>query len=169
MGRVLILGGGVGGTLTANLLARKLRSRIDRGEEVDRPSREVEIHEARLLDSGPDFAEYEIRCSSGTYVRTLIETLGDAYCEELRRTAVGPLSLERAGEVLSPGEALTFLPEVAVNERQAVSIGYGQQIGADPAIPEGEPLRLVNEGNLIAVAHRDGKIFSYEAVLEHQG
>jgi sulfide:quinone oxidoreductase len=32
MDRVLILGGGVGGTLTANLLARKLRARIDRGE-----------------------------------------------------------------------------------------------------------------------------------------
>jgi sulfide:quinone oxidoreductase len=30
--RILILGGGVGGTLTANLLARKLRQRIDRGE-----------------------------------------------------------------------------------------------------------------------------------------
>jgi sulfide:quinone oxidoreductase len=32
MDRIVILGGGVGGTLTANLLARKLRSRIDRGE-----------------------------------------------------------------------------------------------------------------------------------------
>ena len=147
----------------------RLYKKAHRGEEVERPSREVEIHEARLLDSGADFAEYEIRCSSGTYVRTLIETLGDAYCAELRRTAVGPLSLDRAGDVLTPGEALTFLPEVAVNERQAVSIGYGQQIGADPAIPEGEPLRLVNEGNLIAVAHRDGKIFSYDVVLEPQG
>ena len=32
MQRILILGGGVGGTLTANLLVRKLRARIDRGE-----------------------------------------------------------------------------------------------------------------------------------------
>ena len=81
-----------------------------------------------------------------------------------------PYALIRAAALRFPArEALTFLPEVAVNERQAVSIGYGQQIGADPAIPEGEPLRLVNEGNLIAVAHRDGKIFSYDVVLEPQG
>ena len=32
MKRILILGGGVGGTLTANLLVKKLRARIDRGE-----------------------------------------------------------------------------------------------------------------------------------------
>ena len=32
MQRILILGGGVGGTLTANLLVKKLRDRIDRGE-----------------------------------------------------------------------------------------------------------------------------------------
>ena len=147
----------------------RLYKKAHRGEEVERPSREVEIHAARLLGHGEDWAEYEITCSSGTYIRTLIETLGDAYCERLRRTAVGRLSVERAGEVMSAGEALTFLPEVAVNERQATSIGYGQQIGADPAIAEGEPVRLTNEGNLIAVARRDGKIFSYDVVLEPLG
>ena len=143
----------------------RLYKKAHRGEEVERPSRQVTIHAAKLLDQGEDFAEYEIRCSSGTYVRTLIETLGDAYCEELRRTAVGPLSLDDAGEVLAPNEALAFLPEVEVTERQATSIGYGQQFGADLSLPEGEPLRLVNEGNLIAVAHRDGKIFSYDVVM----
>ena len=33
---------------------------------------------------------YLIECSSGTYVRSLIADLGDAYCVELRRTAIGP-------------------------------------------------------------------------------
>ena len=49
-----------------------------------------------------DSAEFEIQCSTGTYVRTLIETLGDAYCELLRRTAVGPFRVEDAnGEPLA--------------------------------------------------------------------
>jgi tRNA pseudouridine55 synthase len=39
---------------------------------------------------------YLIECSSGTYVRALIEELGDAYCEQLRRLAVGPFSVEEA-------------------------------------------------------------------------
>ncbi len=39
---------------------------------------------------------YLIECSSGTYVRSLIADLGDAYCEELRRTAIGPFRLSEA-------------------------------------------------------------------------
>jgi tRNA pseudouridine55 synthase len=41
-------------------------------------------------------AGYEIECSSGTYVRSLIADLGDAYCEELRRTAIGPFEVADA-------------------------------------------------------------------------
>ena len=41
-------------------------------------------------------AGYEIECSSGTYVRSLIADLGDAYCEELRRTAIGPFAVADA-------------------------------------------------------------------------
>ena len=39
---------------------------------------------------------FEIECSSGTYVRSLVTDLGDAYCEELERTAIGPFRLEDA-------------------------------------------------------------------------
>ena len=48
-----------------------------------------------------DEAEYEIECSSGTYVRSLIADLGDAYCTELRRTAIGPFSADEADEAAS--------------------------------------------------------------------
>ncbi len=42
--------------------------------------------------------EFEIECSSGTYVRSLIADLGDAYCTELRRTAIGPFWVAEADE-----------------------------------------------------------------------
>ena len=45
-----------------------------------------------------DEAEFEIECSSGTYVRSLIADLGDAYCTELRRLAIGPFSADEADE-----------------------------------------------------------------------
>ncbi len=54
------------------------------------PPRDVEVYRAELLGHDGESARYEIECSTGTYVRTLIETLGDAYCAELRRTAIGP-------------------------------------------------------------------------------
>ena len=74
----------------------RLYRKAHRGEEVERPEREVQIHRAALLDSEDERATYEIECSSGTYVRTLIESLEDAYCERLRRTAIGPHRIERA-------------------------------------------------------------------------
>ena len=59
--------------------------------------RDVEVYRAELLAAEDGFAHYEIECSAGTYVRTLVETLGDAYCSELRRTAIGPFRVEDAG------------------------------------------------------------------------
>jgi tRNA pseudouridine55 synthase len=41
-------------------------------------------------------AAFAIDCGSGTYVRSLIADLGDAYCLELRRTAIGPFAVEDA-------------------------------------------------------------------------
>jgi tRNA pseudouridine55 synthase len=75
----------------------RLYKKAHRGETVQTPIRDVEVHRAELLSSDHERATYEIECSSGTYVRTLIETLGDAYCETLRRTAIGPFRVEDAG------------------------------------------------------------------------
>ena len=76
----------------------RLYKKAHRGEVVETPEREVDVHRAQLLDSGGGEARYEIECSAGTYVRTLIETLEDAYCSELRRTAIGPFRIEDAGQ-----------------------------------------------------------------------
>lgn len=147
----------------------RLYKKAHRGEEAERPVREVTIHRAELLDSGDGRARYEIECSSGTYVRTLIETLGDAYCEELRRTAVGPIGIERAGELLTPLEALSFLPRLDISAEQAVTVGYGQALDAPDHLTEGEPVLLVNGDNLTAVASRVGEKLKAEVVLEPQG
>ncbi len=70
--------------------------RARRGEEVVVPERIVDVHRFEQLWRQGDRAEFEIECSSGTYVRSLIADLGDAYCEELRRTAIGPFSVDEA-------------------------------------------------------------------------
>ncbi|HYH62288.1 MAG TPA: tRNA pseudouridine(55) synthase TruB [Solirubrobacterales bacterium] len=70
--------------------------RARRGEELEMPERIVTVHRFEELRREGDGAEYEIECSSGTYVRSLIADLGDAYCEELRRTAIGPFTAAEA-------------------------------------------------------------------------
>ena len=61
-----------------------------------------------------DRAAFAIDCSSGTYVRSLVADLGDAYCVELRRTAIGEFGVADADaeRVVPLGDALRFLPEV---------------------------------------------------------
>jgi tRNA pseudouridine55 synthase len=74
---------------------------------------DVEVYRAELLDSDTERARYEIECSTGTYVRTLLETLGDAYCERLRRVAIGPFRVEDAGAEIGVDRVAELVPAAA--------------------------------------------------------
>jgi len=91
----------------------RLYRKAHRGEVVETPEREVEVYRAELLVRDAEIAEYEIECSAGTYIRTLIETLDDAYCAALRRTAIGPFRVEDAGLELDLGQVATLVPATA--------------------------------------------------------
>jgi tRNA pseudouridine55 synthase len=91
----------------------RLYRKAHRGEVVQTPERDVEVHRAELLGSEGELARYEIECSAGTYVRTLVETLGDAYCAALRRTAIGPFRVEEAGRRFDLDEVAELVPATA--------------------------------------------------------
>lgn len=71
------------------------------GKEVERAARRVSIHALDLLSHEGDIMQIAVRCSKGTYIRTLAEDLGErlgcgAHLSALRRTASGPLNLQQA-------------------------------------------------------------------------
>ncbi len=79
--------------------------RARRGESFEMPERIVTVHRFDQLwredgvEGDPSQlprAAFVIECGSGTYVRSLIADLGDAYCLELRRTAIGPFHVQDA-------------------------------------------------------------------------
>lgn len=88
----------------------RLYRKAHRGETIETPERDVDVYRADLLACDDDTATYEIECSAGTYVRTLVEALGDAYCATLRRTAIGPFKVEDAGEELSLSRVAELVP-----------------------------------------------------------
>jgi len=90
----------------------RLYKKAHRGEVVETPERDVQVHRAELLSSDGEHAHYEIECSAGTYVRTLVETLDDAYCSDLRRTAIGPFKIENAGDELSTERVAELVPAI---------------------------------------------------------
>jgi tRNA pseudouridine55 synthase len=126
--------------------------RARRGETVETPERTVIVHRFDLLAREGDRAELEIECSSGTYVRSLIADLGDAYCAELRRTAVGPFHVQDADpdRLLPLGNALAFLPEHRLEGEDARRAVHGVAVpGGEVAGPH---VRLTDAEGLIAVA-----------------
>jgi len=71
------------------------------GQQVERAARQVEIHSLELLSFSPQFVSLRVKCSRGTYVRTLADDIGamlgcGACLKELRRTASGPFLLQSA-------------------------------------------------------------------------
>jgi tRNA pseudouridine55 synthase len=127
------------------------------GSAPDLAARAVQVYRAELLWHEGERAEFEIECSAGTYVRSLVAELGDAYCEELERTAIGPFSIEDADpERLVPlSEALAFLPERRLSEEEAAAVRHGRRVAA--AADESGPVRLTREGEVLAVGEERGR------------
>lgn len=145
----------------------RLYRKARRGEEAERPEREVEVYSAALVSSEPEAgrARFEIECSAGTYVRTLIEELGDAYCEKLRRTSIGPFRIEDAGPAVRPvEELLAHLPERRLDPADARKVVHGIKL---PALGDGAsgPIRLTCADRLLAVARARDDLLKTEVVL----
>jgi tRNA pseudouridine55 synthase len=130
------------------------------GVNVELPERSVQVYRFDERCRDADRRGFVIECSSGTYVRSLIADLGDAYCEQLRRTRIGLFEVEDADpeRVVPLEQALRFLPEVRLDREQARQAGHGVAVPGAPA-PRGSPgaVRLTDDGGLIALAEpRDG-------------
>jgi tRNA pseudouridine55 synthase len=81
-----------------------------RGVAVEMPLRRSSVHELRLERYENGVARLDLAVSSGTYVRAIADALG-GHCLSLRRTAIGPFTLDEADEerIMSPDEALERL------------------------------------------------------------
>jgi len=137
----------------------RLYARARRGEAIEGAPRPVTVHRAQLLWRDSERAEFELEVSSGTYVRQLVAALGDAYCEALERTAIGPFALADADpeRVVGVGEALAFLPERALDAEEARAVAHGRRVGwRDHAEPPPAAVRLTHAGDLVALAEPRG-------------
>src|SRR4051794_16806750 len=88
----------------------RLYKKARRGEAVEGAPRPVTVYRFEELWRDGDRVGLELEVSSGTYVRQLVADLGDAYCEELERVAVGPFRSEDAGSFVPLDAALAFMP-----------------------------------------------------------
>lgn len=130
-----------------------------RGEEVVIPERTVTVTRFEQLAREGDHATFAIDCSSGTYVRSLIMDLGDAYCVELRRTAIGPFDVADAdpARIVPLGEALgRVLPTLRLDGDDARRAGHGAAIAHARAGEAPNVLLLDDDGPIAVAQPREG-------------
>ena len=125
------------------------------GITVEREARPITIFELNFIEYNAPYLTLEVHCSKGTYIRTLVDDLGEvlgcgAHVTMLRRTAVADYPTEKMLDwnalqslaaqqdlslldtlLLPMDTAVAKLPTLTLNESQAQSIGFGQRIKFD--------------------------------------
>jgi tRNA pseudouridine55 synthase len=163
---------------------RRLYELARKGVEVERPPRTVTVHVLTAAMIAPDQLRLQVTCSKGTYIRTLVEDLGQALgcgatVAELRRTGHGAFdavdmvtldALENAAAEAGPegverwllpaDRALADRPAVRLDAASSRFLRQGQPVFV-PGVRDAGPLRLYDpEGGFIGVGllQEDGRV-----------
>ena len=165
------------------------------GKKPELRPRTVTIHALTLTDwdagdGQRPTATIEVRCSAGTYIRSLARDLGErlgcgAYLAALTRTASGPFRLAearsldevrgalaegRAARIMLPPDAGLDVPQLTLGGRELAALLKGQAVPAPKPQAEAEASELVrvtdDRGRLAAIAHlRGGRLYPDKVLL----
>ncbi|WP_093335074.1 tRNA pseudouridine(55) synthase TruB [Salibacterium halotolerans] len=157
---------------------KKLYEYAREGETVDRPARDIDVHELQYLEdtltAGPETVSFSVRvtCSKGTFIRTLAVDIGrtlgfPAHMSDLKRTRSGPvdagdcytfekLEAKKANGTLhetgwSIETALRHLPCVEVTDETADKIRNGGLLPKEKGAAESSPFLFLHENRALAV------------------
>ena len=153
----------------------RLYQKARRGDAVEAPKRMVTIHELAATEIDLPELEIAVRCSKGTYVRSLAVQIGralemPAYLSRLRRTKVGRYDVKDAirldalrgapEELLPLASAVEHLPQLEVDARAAEDVRHGRPLSVrdvgslirGAGLEKGAAMAVVKDGELLAVA-----------------
>jgi tRNA pseudouridine55 synthase len=136
------------------------------GVEVEREARKVDIHSLELRDFRIPVFEIDVHCSKGTYVRTLVEDIGEqlgcgAHVTALRRLAVGPFDdsqmVDMAALEATAAEGMAALDKLLLPMESGLSQWPGVRLSGDAAfyLRQGQPV-------LVPQAPTEGWVRLYE-------
>ena len=155
---------------------QKLYDLARKGREVERPSRTVTIHQLTLLGMDADGVRLRVRCSKGTYIRTLCKDIGEALgcggcMAALRRTSAGSYTAQEAIPLQTliacdaPGKYLRGVdtmfiqhPSVTLTEKQALRCRNGNSFTVN--LPEGTYRAYDRNGEFLMLANVSDGVMS---------
>lgn len=146
--------------------------RARRGEDVILPSVEIEVYSIDIVSIELPDITFDVKCSSGTYVRAIARDVGErlnsaGHLTALRRTAIGVHALDHAipldalddttrvaGALIATADALRAYPRIDVDDEDARHLTHGRPIPS--TLADAEPVVVVHEGKLLAIARAVG-------------
>ena len=155
----------------AKVDGQKAYERAREGEEVEIEPRKINVYSLELLEWAPPEVVVDVFCSSGTYVRSLANELGEAlgvgaHLVGLRRTKSGrftlrdAISLRRLRESFEAGdwyqhlipaaEALADWPMVELSAEEVDLVRHGHRVPSEPESPQWARA-LTEQGDLVAL------------------
>ena len=158
------------------LQGRRAYALAREGEAIRPDAREVEVYSTSLLDFQPGVAavaRVEVRCASGTYLRSIARDLGEklgvgGYLGKLVRTAYGPLRIEDAiasdaiedpqtvrDRLLGAEVILPEMERVKLNVEQEAQVRQGRAVRVLPEPGPGQIRAHDTAGRLVALGHAD--------------
>jgi len=163
---------------------KKLYELARQGKTVERKARSIEILELELLDgAGADWS-FRVRCSKGTYVRTLCHDVGQALgcggcMSSLRRTKAGCYGIEQAvtmeqllsmeapeGQLLPVDSLFAAMPAITIHENQRKAVYNGAAIRAGGLEP-GEYRVYAPDGTFLMVGKAEkGQLKTIKSFFE---
>ena len=158
---------------------RRAYRRARKGEEFELAAEPVEIERFSLVSRRGQDLVVAASVGSGVYIRSLARDLGEqlgcgAHLAELRRTRVGPFSVDQAVTLdsvadrqaaLRPArEAVAHLPSVQLGEDERAFVRQGRRIPGAGAVPG--TVALLAGSALVAIAEADGETLQPSVVLE---
>lgn len=137
---------------------KRLYELARKGEQVERAPRKVHIHQYSFIDQQQDLVRMHVHCSKGTYVRTLVEDLGEllacgAHVVELRRTSLGPF--------VDP--AMHTMPKLEQIFEQGISTLDALLLPIESAL-QGWPIIRVSSQQMSDIQH--GRPFQFPEMAE---
>jgi tRNA pseudouridine55 synthase len=165
---------------------KPLYAYIRKGETIERELRSVVIHELILNSFSGNEMDITVRCSKGTYIRTLAEDIGaalgcGAHLIGLRRTAIAHFNLndaynwpqlaamsdeERAACVLPLESLMPDMPKLQLDAVQIQRLAQGQRLGLDTGLPDGK-VSLRGPQGFIGVGLLQGRRLAPDRLLTH--
>ena len=152
--------------------------RARRGEAPALEPRTVDIRELEIVEAAVPDLQFRATVSAGTYLRSLARDIGSAlgcgaHLAALRRTAVGPLTLDAAvaPDAVTPEAVrdarilVAHLPRRAVDNKERDAVLHGRPIAAGVPADSGTLTALYDGEELLAIAEQSGDVLKPRVVV----